>query len=544
MKKNLLFRRELFPFYSFILFTLAFPKFNLWPLAWFCLVPILIFLQQETKWWKLILLPLLASLIPSFSFSFGLHHFSLGDFLCLILIQALFSIPLSVILRFVIVKGRNLPRVFLIGPAFIWIAYEICRSTIPALNVTAVGLLGYSQGHNLPILQFASIFGVYGISFLVLLGNGAFYLLVRPLPEGEKRDRLFPCIMIGLIALVALNGTIRLYTKASPNKHIKVGLIQPNITLPESWDAEKLEARANDIVAKLIRLTKEAAKENPDLIVIPERSFPGAFNEEGNHRVQQIKDCAKEIGIPLIIGAIYQPDAHHANRYNSAYFVSAKGTIIDRYDKIALFPVGEYLPGAEIIDGWINKYQVHKQFPMVFGIHSRVPKFRIAWFMNAEILTPGTKQNVFTLDTIGRFATPICIEDVFSTMCRKFMDNGAELLVLISNDAWVKKAPLLEHHVLCTVMRAVENNVSFVRATNTGITAMILPNGRIDRVFKNEEGEGKMVEGYLVGEVPLSDGKTFFNQYGHFFQEFCVVFAILFIIFTIAIPTKAVNKDS
>jgi len=534
-------KRTLFPFYSFILFTLAFPHANLWLFAWVCLVPYLFFIYSENKWHKLIIIPSCAFFIPMAYGCFGFAYFSFLFYFIFVLFMTISIIPVTIILKFIIRKGMHftniLRNIFIIlSISSVWVTYEYFRSSAPIIKFCGGMLLGYSQTYNIPILQYASIFGVHGISFLIVALNSALFLLLMPLEEGERREKIIPFLIILFTIILVVIGYIKSSIDIEQKEEIKVGIIQPNTPPVRFWEWNDLDKREEKVITTLFQLMRQAALEAPDIIILPERAFHGNFSEGSEYGVSRIKNLAKELNIPLIIGATFIKGKFA--RFNSAYFISSRGEITDRYDKIGLFPFGEYVPAGMLIEKVINQTQLYKHFPSVFGIQQHAPYFSLDEYVNIDWLKAGTRPVVFKLNNKYSFSTPICTEDVPPSIVRSFVNRGAQFIAVITNDVWYRRSSMLYNHFFCSVFRAVENNVSVVRAANTGISAIILPNGRIKATVRDKKGREKMVKGYIVGRIPITNGKTFYNQYGYIFPVLCTLLAIIFFITSFFIPYK------
>ena len=534
-------KRGLFPLYSALLFMCSFPHCNLWPLAWICLVPYLLFIDGETNRHKLIWIPFGAFLIPFGYAGFGYGYFSPLMYFAGVLCMAVLIIPVTLLLKLIIAKSRSFSPVLrnffiMCGISSVWIAYEFFRSSAPVIKFIGCLLLGYSQGYNLSVLQCARIFGVYGISFLVVGVNGALFLLMRPIQWGEKREKLIPILFLLCVVIIALWGSVQITFEMQPKEKVMVGLIQPNTPGVRLWEWDKLGERAEKIVAKLLDMTKRIARHKPDIIILPERAFPGSFNKEERYGVSQIKRLAQEINIPILIGATYNPAIKI--RFNSAFYLNNQGTVQERYDKMGLFPYGEYIPAGVFIENIINHTKIFKRLPIIVGDQQYEDHFSLAESFNIDSLHAGTRWVLFRLNNTCSFATLICTEDVLPSMARLFVNRGARFIVVMTNDEWFRRTSSLYHHLLCSVMRAVENNVSVVRAANTGISAIILPNGRIISTVQDKKGREKMVKGYIVGDIPITSGKTFYNQYGYIFPYVLTALTFISILIAAFIPPR------
>jgi len=179
---------------------------------------------------------------------------------------------------------------------------------------------------------------------------------------------------------------------------------------------------------------------------------------------------------------------------NSAFLVSPQSGKNDpqRYDKIRLFPFGEYIPYKNIIP-W-----------SYFGVPD------IDNFMLGK--TP------VTFDFSGSvFATTICWENLFPSLVRQFAKNGAQFIVNITNEAWFGKTAAPYQFVSMNVFRAVENRVYIVRCANSGVSCFIDANGRVLKRLVDEHGRDIFTSGTLNGSVVAIDSRTLYTQFGDWF---------------------------
>jgi len=266
------------------------------------------------------------------------------------------------------------------------------------------------------------------------------------------------------------------WAKGSGIDRIKVSIVQGNIPQELKWNMEVAE----DIIDKYNNLTRLAAFDSPDLIIWPETSFPGFFGVDKRF-TGQVLNLARRISVPLLLGANSE---NGIRNFNSAILISRKGGIIDRYDKIHLVPFGEYVPFSD-------------RFPILH----RLVLGELGEF------TAGRDYKIFKLKAdnqkpIAKFATLICFEDIFPEMAKKFVQRGAQFLVVITNDAWYGDSGAAYQHAAGSVFRAIENRVPVVRCANTGYSCFIDSRGRIyDSV--REKGAHLFITGYKTSDVKL-----------------------------------------
>jgi apolipoprotein N-acyltransferase len=267
-----------------------------------------------------------------------------------------------------------------------------------------------------------------------------------------------------------------------------VALVQGNVAQDHKWDP----AFQDDTTARYRELTLAAAGERPALIVWPETATPFFFQEPGRYR-QDLLALAREANAWVLFGSpAFRRAAHGGfDELNRAYLVSPAGLEVDSYDKIQLVPFGEYVP-----------------FRRVF--------FFVDQIVHAiGTIVPGVVPTVFEMPG-ARFGVLICYEGIFPGLTREFVAGGADFLVNVTNDAWYGRTSAPRQHLAHATLRAVENRVPLVRAANTGISAVIDPDGRI-------RWEGPLFEAlWHADHIAWPGVRTFYAEHGDVFVYACV----------------------
>ena len=285
---------------------------------------------------------------------------------------------------------------------------------------------------------------------------------------------------------------------------LHVSVLQGNIPQEEKWDA-KIK---NIIFEKYKRLTFMSAIERSDLIVWPETSFPGYLEDEPV-MAAQLRNVVRQSRTDVLVGAPTLGDLEKGLRfYNSAVFYGPDGEERKRYSKVHLVPFGEYVPFEPFLSFVRNFVQIGHftagQERTIFAMATRYQK---------------TKLKV-------KFAALICYEDIFPGLVREFCNHGADFLINMTNDAWFGKTSAPYQHAQASVFRAVENRVNVVRATNTGFSCFISPEGRIlDSV--NENGQEIFVTGHKGADLILRKERSFYTRFGDIFAAFCFFLCFL-----------------
>ncbi|MBU2222178.1 MAG: apolipoprotein N-acyltransferase, partial [Candidatus Omnitrophica bacterium] len=349
----------------------------------------------------------------------------------------------------------------------------------------------------------SDIAGVYGVSFLVMLVNAAIVEIIWSIRSSAWPRMRAIIILISLFLLPVLGyGYFKLIPPSLPageagtiynSSSIRISVIQGNIPQELKWN----EKAWDFIIDKYFRLTKEASKDKPDLLVWPEASLPVVLEDEPEY-FSRVNSLAEETGIPLLLGAVTTSGSFY---YNSAILVYPGKEHFTQYNKLHLVPFGEFIP-------------LRGTLPFLQTI---VPIGDIAPGRNYTVFT--LKPTYYLLPT--KFSVLICFEDLFPELSREFVKRGANFLVNITNDAWYKKTSALEQHFQASVFRAVENRVYLVRSANTGISGFIDPFGRticLDR-FR---------DAYYVKEINPGTGKiSLYTRFGDVFVLLCGIIALI-----------------
>jgi apolipoprotein N-acyltransferase len=230
------------------------------------------------------------------------------------------------------------------------------------------------------------------------------------------------------------------------------------------------------------------------LVIWPETAAPFFFQTPSVLQAR-VLELTREMGSPLLLGSpSFQRRGSRIDYHNSAFLLSPEKGIEGRYDKIHLVPFGEYAPLAGIL-GFTR------------DIIGAIGDF-----------TSGTAFKIFSLPQ-GKFAVLICYEAIFPDLTRQFVKEGAHFLVNITNDAWFGRTSAPHQHLAMVTLRAVENSVPIVRGANTGISAIIHPDGRVVQstdLFTRE---------WLCGKINLAKSGTFYTQHGDLFAYLCLGFS-------------------
>ena len=497
------------------LLILAFPDFELWFTAWFALVPLMWAVEREkasvarsfilgwlfgtlfffgTCWW-LTFAPITYAAFPPW-LAYGLMLIvavMVGVF------PATFAAILSVLLR------RFGSWAFLAAP-FVWVFTEFLRYWVTGNNWNAIG---YSEAFatnswlGITIVQVAFIGGVWLSSAYLVLVNYVFGLIFIYLASlfgrGQVRVRdvslrvLIPGTMFVLIIFPSFIGILSLVLFGEPtskSKPIEVGkvvTVQPNVPMAgldyQKW--QQLRQHQIDLAEAEIKKLPTADRQLPTIVILPES--PMNFMYEDDREFQQfINDFARRNNVNVLFNSA-EPDKGTTKYFNSAVMVGPQGSEIAEYDKIYLLPFGEAVPSflEGIVPGFVGNFSYGREY---------------------DLLPVGD----------AKAGVMICFESHFGQLSRRYVQEGADVIIEMTNDGYLGPTPVLRQHLANAVFRAVETNRPVLRVTNVGISAYITEKGEVlDATLPYHEDT-------RVWSVSKSDGsQTFYVRFGDWFAWLC-----------------------
>lgn len=466
-------------------------------MAWIALIPLLIFLDSARSVGSAFKGSFLCGVIFFAGVLYWIYYVTLAGTILLVLYLSLYFGLFGVIYFY----SRQMPSIaqLLVIPAG-WVVTEFLRSRL--LTGFSWAALGLTQYERLVVIQIADWGGVYAVSFVLVLVNLALKQIGMSIfffPK--KKDWRIVAVAAGVVTLVIGYGMTRM-ARPSSGPQWKTAVIQGNIDLETRWR----ETAWLSIIETYLDLTRQAAAEQPDVIIWPETAFP-AYLWEDEIFLSGLRDLIDETGVPVLFGAV----VHEEERYfNAAILLSSLGQPAGHYFKNHLVPYGEYIP-------------FRKYFPF------------LSYIIPIDDFSAGEEVTVLRLpeSSTPGFSVLICFEDTVSQLVRQFVLGGAEVLVNITNDAWFRDSQEPFMHLQSAVFRAVEYRRSVIRAANTGISAFIDPQGRILDAIQDPGGKLTWISGYQTREVPLSQELTLYARFGDVFAWFCGVLTVLVLLFSL-----------
>lgn len=417
-----------------------------------------------------------------------------------------------------IIKSRT---AFLLFP-FFWVSYEYLYTKtdlhFPWLT------LGSGIAKFTSFIQIADVIGTFGISFLILLINVLLFLGAANLKKNKRKTILSFSSAILIIAFVLIYGFVRENNFKVSGKKIEVGLIQPNLDPWEKWDNSKLD----DLLNQYFELSQEAVNQGAKLIIWPETALPVYLTLESHkaevdsiYKFIQKNNVYLMTGMPNVIfynkqnhpsGAKYEKSLGYYGTYNSILLFSPDDKAIQQYGKMKLVPFGERTPFVNTL-------------PFLADL--------IKWSVGIGEWNIGRDTTIFKLDMKQANSSAkdsvkigglVCFESVFPIFVSHFVNKGAEFLAVVTNDSWYGNLSGPYQHKEYANLRAVENRRFVVRAANGGISCVINPLGQ------TVEETSMFTKTFLVGNIYLSNQKTFYTEHPYIVTTICLAISILFVV--------------
>lgn len=366
-----------------------------------------------------------------------------------------------------------------------WMAFPLCLGGFCfLLNYGPVGGFpwtapGYAFSRIPILLQGASLVGVYGLTTFIALCNGVLADLYVARRTGQPLPiRGVVCGVAAAVALLAWGG-YRLGAAPTDLPTVRVALLQGNI---EQGVKNQAAQHADFILEKYHKLQAAALAEGAELVVWPEAALPAYVMAQWPNLERANVTPKGGVHPPAgVIGAVaaepYFDESLGRNkyhRYNAGFVVGEGLRVLGRFDKAHLVPFGEYVP-----------------WPLNRLLRQLVPGGSTAGADTPPVVVPIGGRDI-------PLAVTICYEGLFPEISRRFVNQGAALLVNLTNDAWYGVSSAALQHLSMYSLRAVETGRAVARAANTGITAWVDPRGRI------HDATPLYQDAYLVVDVPLS----------------------------------------
>jgi apolipoprotein N-acyltransferase len=494
------------------LWFLAVTPFDLSALAWIAAVPMFMAIERTASFRRALFLGWWAGLVETAGGYYWLidvmRRFADFPWIGAAAVFLLFCATRAIIFLFftgVVIAIRKRVRIpmTLLAP----IAMVSCELLVPQLFPAGQWI---SQAWNPLVIQVSELTGPLGVTALLMMINGALYDL-----KLDPRAARYPAMAAaGLLGAALIFGAVRMRQIddiAGRAPRLKVGLVQPNFAY--TIDGEFSRDEAVHQLTALQEQSRRLEQEGAQLLVWSEGSFPVPVPRDfsADFSADSLAMIRRGFSVPTLIGAEMY-DAAHEDAFNSAILLDRNGKVAGHYDKVRLLAFGEYVPGIETFP-WLRKL---------------LPA-------GAGRFTAGAGPGVISLqgpngDT-WRLGPVICYEDILQGFLRGVGQLHPDLLVNLTSDSWFGADTEPWEHLALAVFSSVELRVSMVRAVNSGVSALIDPNGRLTRKTYADDPyrHPRGADGMVVTVPKMAGGHTLFVAVGNLFAYLCLAGTVGFL---------------
>jgi apolipoprotein N-acyltransferase len=354
------------------------------------------------------------------------------------------------------------------------------------------GSLSATQSKVLPVLQTVDLVGAFGLSFLMALpATGlAFWLVRRGLSRSDRSDMSDPSeratatsgkrwLIAGAAVLAAacLRGEWLLRQTPPTTPTVRAAAVQES----RSFKASSVEVVCISNLTDYLAGTGDAIQKGAEIVFWPESACTddAIYSTATRERLQSL---ARQSRTHLLVGS-FLVDRSTGKFTNGAAFYDDRGDLIGRYGKVLIVPFGEYLPLRSLLG--------------LTPAREFLP----------DDLAPGEGFKALPWAK-GKIGVSICYESAFGSISRRYVQQGANLLTVLTSDGWAGRNSAGLQHAQFAPLRAVECRRSLVRAAATGRSEMIDPYGRV------LQSQAMFTQGVLVQDLPLRTDRTLYSYLG------------------------------
>jgi len=492
--------KYILPVISALLLILAFPRFNLGFMAWLALIPLFWFLMESK---------------PREAFKggllFGLTFHLYINYFIIVALYPFVSLPLTLLGYFLVAAFKslfygifclaasylkdNFRAIYIVwGIPFLWILMEFSRS-LGLLGYTA-GSIAFSQAHYPSVLQIASVYGHWGIAFLMIMLQVVIVLIIKnKLSRPQLTVPATTWIIIAMVGLI-IPGLFPVEKQSSPEN---IALIQANI------EQEDVLAGPRENLLKYEMLTRKAFQKNDDIdLVVWAETVLSLPIARGEPIVPEVKNLSHELNTPFIYGAVVR---ENEKQFNSAVLFCPQEETLQQNHKKYLVPVVEYFPMEEQLNQLLN--------------------------LNLN-LARYTRGEGIDLHEYGdtSLACIICFESFFGSYSREFSAASAQHMFILTNVGWLGDTHGVDQHADMAMIRAAEMGIGVTQIANTGITISAEHTGK--EILRS----GIETEEILFLETDFSHRRTIYTIAGDYFVYASLAGLLILYILNIRKPKK------
>ncbi len=476
-----------------VLLSLSFPPLKLGFLAYLALIPFFLLLE-EINFKEAIRWGYLTGLFANIGTLYWISWVTVPGALAAILYLPVYFILYAVLHTYL--QKKLAKRYLLVTIPFLWTGMEFLRS----LGVLGFpwNSLAYTQSYYLSLIQYVTYTSLFGVSFWIVTINVVILCLMKEISHLKRAIALLVFLII-LLLLPWLYGRWVIPEEETELKEkIRIGLVQGNIDPYLKWD----DAFVDRNLVIYDSLSRQLKSSELDLIIWPETATPVYLRDSFLYKTA-IRSLIDDLHVCLLTGT---PDYrflpnHSFETYNAVFLFTPLTDDIEFYRKLHLVPFGERVPFTDTFPLLKNFLENLEMGEGNFSPGDKIVSFKIPLLKKPQRF----KKDHLLVPAI------ICFESLFSNLVRKFVLNGADILVIITNDAWFGRTSAPFHHAQAAIFRAIENRIAIARCANTGVSMFIDAYGRTTKTTDIFEAAT------LNDGMTLRDQTTFFTQYGDVF---------------------------
>lgn len=509
---------------SGLMLGLAFPPLPFYILIFFALIPYFFVLEKRDSLASINRITYVMAFIYNFITLYwvGSWQPDTDPFLMIAGVTLLFFNPIIFLipstLYYFAKKSLNRKVALFLFPLF-WVVAEFLYS-ITDFRFPWV-TLGHSLAYFKSFIQIGEFIGSFGLGILVVYINVFAYIGYSNYRKKKKYFRYEIAALI-LFVLPIIYGGFLVGESPTSNKKVKVGVIQPNLNPWKKWEAGNISQQLD----LYLELSRKEIEKGAELLIWPETALPvyllaGGYERTVNeiHKFCDTNDVYILTGMPhanfYFDSTKAPPEAKKTKSgtdytsYNSILLFQPNFREIPMYGKIKLVPFGEKVPLVEHI-------------PFLGDL--------IKWNVGISSWNEGTEHKVFEIN-LGKkkinVAGVVCIESIYPRFISEFVENGAELIVVVTNDSWYGDSSGPYQHKEMSVLRAVENRRTVIRSANGGISCVI------DKFGNTLIGTDMFEQASFTYEVELNSERTLFSKTSYllpwisFISSLFVMFAFI-----------------
>jgi apolipoprotein N-acyltransferase len=375
-----------------------------------------------------------------------------------------------------------------------------CELVIPQLFPCGQWI---TQAWHPLVIQITELTGPWGVTALLMMVNGSLHDLM----DSPRTARVPLIAAASLLAAALIFGAVRMRQVDALLAHapqLKIGLVQPNF--PYTIDGNFSASEALRQLAVLQEQTRRLERGGAELVVWSEGSYPVALPRDFKTDFASDSKAMirRNIAGPLIIGAMTY-DSVHDDAYNAALLLDVKGVVVGRYDKVRLLAFGEYVPAIEYFP-WLRKLLPAGAGRFTAGAGPTLMPFQ----------APAGQT--------WALAPVICYEDLLPGFLHRVGELHPNLLVNLTSDSWFGADTEPWEHLALAVFATIELRVGMVRSVDSGISALIDPNGRVlQKTYADDPyRQPRAADGVVVSAPRMKGADTVYVRYGNWFAYLCI----------------------